>query len=179
MPSITHENLSRYIDPLNTAMEEFSITTPNRIVQFLAQIAHESGCLKYSQEIASGAAYEGRMDLGNTQPGDGVKFKGRGPLQVTGRDMYRKCGVYLHQDLEVHPELLEGPVWGMRGSCWVWAVEKQLNEVADMPETWSRMRKGIKYGKFEWITLRINGGANGIEDRRKYLALAKKEFKLL
>ncbi len=66
-------------------MNENGINTPLRRVHFFAQIGHESKELIYSEEIASGRAYEGRFDLGNTQPGDGVRFKGRGLIQITGR----------------------------------------------------------------------------------------------
>ena len=66
-------------------MEKYQITTPLRRAAFLAQLAHESGELKYMEEIASGEAYEGRKELGNTAPGDGKRYKGRGPIQLTGR----------------------------------------------------------------------------------------------
>ena len=80
-----------YAVPLSDAMAEYGIDTPARQAGFLAQIAHESGSLVYVEEIASGAAYEGRADLGNTEPGDGERYKGRGILQITGRANYRAC----------------------------------------------------------------------------------------
>ena len=81
-----------FVAPLNAAMYEFHINSPLRQAAFIAQIAHESGELRYVKEIASGAAYEGRKDLGNTQPGDGMRYKGRGLIQITGRNNYAECG---------------------------------------------------------------------------------------
>ena len=96
-----------FVAPLNAAMYEFHINSPLRQAAFIAQIAHESGELRYVKEIASGAAYEGRKDLGNTQPGDGMKFKGRGLIQITGRNNYHECGKALGVDLITNPVLLE------------------------------------------------------------------------
>ena len=80
---------------LNACLLQFSITTPARIRHFLAQIGHESGGLRWMQELADGSAYEGRADLGNTQPGDGVRFKGVGPIQVTGRYNYQRFADFI------------------------------------------------------------------------------------
>ena len=88
-----------FLAPLNAAMVEFGITTLARQASFLAQVGHESGSLVYVRELASGKAYEGRAELGNTQAGDGVRFKGRGLLQVTGRANYAACGKTLGLDL--------------------------------------------------------------------------------
>ena len=98
---------SEFCEPLNNAMEKYSINTLLREAAFLAQVGHESGRLFYVKEIASGKAYEGRKDLGNTKVGDGVKFKGRGLIQITGRTNYKQCGTDLKLDLLTHPELLE------------------------------------------------------------------------
>jgi putative chitinase len=161
-----------YTPILNSAFEEFGVTTAPRICAFIAQVAHESGSFVYLKEIASGAAYEGRKDLGNTQPGDGVKFKGRGLIQITGRANYTLAGKALGLDLINHPELLELPVNAVRVSCWYWATKK-LNVIADNPDTWTAVYRKKTYNKFEYITLLINGGQNGLEDRKKFYNKAK------
>lgn len=151
-----------FLGPLNDAMAEFEINTPARRAAFLAQIAHESGSLRYVKELASGAAYEGRADLGNTEKGDGVKFKGRGLIQITGRANYAACSAALYDGPDVliqHPELLETVSGACRSAAWYWQT-RGLNELADI-------------GKFERITRRINGGLNGQPDRLAFFATAK------
>ena len=145
--------------------EEFDINTPLRWSHFLAQIAHESAELRYSEEIASGKAYDtGKLAvrLGNTPQadGDGQKYKGRGLIQITGRANYEAYKKYCGFDVVTKPQLLAQPVGAIRSAMWFWK-SKGLNELADRDE-------------FTVITKRINGGTNGIEDRRKYLARAKK-----
>ena len=166
------ENIERFHQPLNEAMEKYAITTPARMAPFLAQVAHESGCLKYTLEIASGSAYEGRADLGNIQKGDGVKFKGRGLIQITGRNNYITLSEEFAVRLTDHPELLEGPVFASLSAAWFWKW-RGLNDIADKPETWTRVWKGKTYSKFEWITVKINGGLNGLADRLRYYEKAK------
>ena len=151
--------LSSFVDPLNDAMTEFDISNVARETMFLAQVAHESGGFHYVQEIASGAAYEGRADLGNTEPGDGVRFKGRGLIQITGRSNYRQCGDSLALDLLANPELLEEPTNAARSAGWFWQTHG-LNQIADA-------------GDFVHITRRINGGVNGLADRQAYLQRAQ------
>ncbi len=94
-----------YLPIINGWAEHFHINTPLRMAHYLAQIAHESGELRYTKELASGRAYEGRKDLGNTQQGDGVKYKGRGLIQITGRANYRKYANYCGFDVVGSPEL--------------------------------------------------------------------------
>jgi len=145
---------ANFLDPLNRAMDERGIDTPGRQAAFLAQIAHESGSLRYVKEIASGEAYEGRRDLGNTEPGDGPRYKGRGLIQITGRANYRDCSLALFGDEHVlidHPEFLELPENACRSATWFWA-SRGLNERADR-------------GEMERITRIINGGTNGLADR--------------
>lgn len=101
-----------------TALKEGQINTATRQAAFLVQLAHESGELVYMEEIASGEAYEERKDLGNTQPGDGKRFKGRGPIQFTGRSNNRMAGKALGLDLETHPESVATPEVGFRTSVW-------------------------------------------------------------
>lgn len=148
-----------FTDPLNDAMDEFEINTPQRQAAFLAQVAHESGELRYAEEIASGKAYEGRADLGNTEPGDGVRFKGRGLIQITGRANYHSCGDALGLDLIAEPELLGSAANACRSAAWFWSAHG-CNELADADN-------------FRKITLRINGGLNGQEDRLAHWELAK------
>lgn len=148
-----------FVSPLNGAMHEFHINSQIRQAAFIAQIAHESGELRYVEEIASGIAYEYRKDLGNTQPGDGMKFKGRGLIQITGRNNYHECGKALGVDLITNPELLETNDLACRSAAWFWA-SRGLNDLADR-------------GDFERITKRINGGLNGYQERLVYHARAK------
>lgn len=140
-----------YAEPLTLTMAEFQIDTPKRQAAFLANLAHESGSLRYVEEIATGAAYEGRRDLGNTEPGDGVRFKGRGLPQITGRDNYRRCGRALGLDLIENPELLEQPLPAARSAGWFWQ-EKNLAVLADAD-------------KFGSLCRNWNGGYNGLDDR--------------
>ena len=145
--------IDRFLDPINKTLEEFEINTPQRIRMFLAQIGHESGQLRYRKELASGAAYEGRKDLGNTTPGDGVRYKGRGLIQITGKYNYGLASLALGLPLLEKPELLEEDLNACRSAGWFW-YKSNLNALADM-------------GKFETITRRINGGLNGYSDRYK------------
>lgn len=153
------QTLARFADPLHDAMQEFGIQEPLREAAFIAQIAHESGEFQYVHEIASGVAYEGRRDLGNTHPGDGPRFRGRGLIQVTGRANYADCAAALGLPLLDQPELLEQPVNACRSAGWFWAMHK-LNYLADA-------------GDFIGITKRINGGTNGLASREAYYTRAK------
>ena len=103
-----------YLPLVTAAMREFGITTPPRARMFLAQLAHESAGLTAFEERASGAGYEGNTVLGNTQPGDGVRFKGRGPIQLTGRWNYTHYGRLLGLDLARRPQLAAQPRHGFR-----------------------------------------------------------------
>lgn len=151
-----------YAPLLTATMVEFDIDTPRRRAAFLAQVAHESGSLKYVKEIADGAAYEGRKDLGNTSVGDGVKYKGRGLIQITGKANYRACGLALGLDLLTSPELLERPENACRSAGWYWQW-KQLNEYADAD-------------RFGSLTRAINGGYTGIDDRIQHWLRMRKGF---
>ncbi|MFL5346634.1 MAG: glycoside hydrolase family 19 protein [Hyalangium sp.] len=145
---------------LNAAMAEGGIDTPRRRAAFLAQLAHESGELRYFEELASGKAYEGRRDLGNVQPGDGVRYKGRGPIQITGRANYRAAGAALDIDLENNPNRAAEPEVGFRTAVWFW-TSHHLNKYADE-------------GNLDAITYRINGGYNGKSSRDAYYQQALK-----
>jgi predicted chitinase len=158
VPSLTSSKAAEVAPHLNRAMKEANISTPERKAAFIAQLAHESGGFKYNQEIASGAAYEGRRDLGNTQPGDGKRFKGRGYIQLTGRANYAAAGKALGLDLVNNPELAAKPENASRVAAWYWN-SRGLNKLADQ-------------GNFDGITKRINGGYNGKADRDAYHARA-------
>jgi len=175
LPYASEANLDRFLDPLNLTIERYEINTPARLACFLPQIAHESGCLKYVLEIATGEAYEGRVDLGNIQTGDGVRFKGRGLIQITGRNNYTTLSEEFAVRFTDHPEKLEEPLFAALSAGWFWKW-RDLNLIADKPDDWVRERKGRKYNRFEWITLKINGGLNGLADRLKYYELAKQRF---
>lgn len=145
-----------YIVP---ALEEFDITTGERVAAFLAQVAHESGEYQWMEEIADGSAYEGRRDLGNTFAGDGTKYKGHGPIQITGRTNHALCGAALGLDLLAFPTLITLPPYATRSAGWFWK-SRDLNEMADR-------------GDFEGITRRINGGTNGWQERTRYWKQAR------
>lgn len=130
--------------------------SPLRLAHFLAQLIHESGSFRYMEEIASGQAYEGRSDLGNTQPGDGKRYKGRGPIQITGRANYRRYGARIGIDIERHPEIAAFPSIGLHLALEYWKANG-LNTLADADNVLG-------------ITKLINGGTNGLEDRKRQLA---------
>lgn len=160
MPRLPEAQATSYLPHLNGAMIEANIITPLRQAAFLAQLAHESGELRYMEEIASGEAYEGRRDLGNTQPGDGPRYKGRGPIQLTGRKNYRAAGEALGVRLEEHPTLAATPDVGFRVAGWYWD-SRNLNALADVND-------------FIGITRAINGGLNGLEHRQRYHEKARR-----
>jgi putative chitinase len=153
--------LAAFFSPLVAAMAEFGIDTPARQAAFLAQVGHESGQLRYVRELADGRGYENRADLGNTQSGDGPRFKGRGLIQITGRANYERCSLALFGDerLLQFPELLEDPTNACRSAGWFWKSHG-LNELADA-------------GNFLRITKVINGGTNGYADRSALYVKAK------
>ncbi|MGB8510236.1 MAG: glycoside hydrolase family 19 protein, partial [Pyrinomonadaceae bacterium] len=157
--------LARTLLPLLVAaMIEFEITTRRRAAAFLAQVGHESLDFKYmEEEIASGAAYEGRQDLGNVERGDGKRFKGRGPIQITGRSNYQRAEFALRLPLVAQPELLSIPANGMRAAGWFWDHNK-LNLYAD---TLSGEGDRRDIARFDKITYRVNGGYNGRAERQQ------------
>lgn len=159
MPNLPREKAEEYLPHLVKAMQEADITTPQRMAFFLAQLAHESYEFRFMEEVASGAAYEGRKDLGNTQPGDGRRYKGRGQIQVTGRANYRAAGKALGLDLEGSPELAATPEVGFRVAAWYW-TSRNLNRWADADD-------------FVRVTKLINGGTLGLAHREKYLRRAR------
>lgn len=136
----TLQRAQTWVDPLNAAMDVFAITTPLRIAAFLANVGHESGRLVYPREIwgptDAQRGYEGRKDLGNLRPGDGRKYLGRGPIQITGHANYIAMRDNLRNylpnvpDFEQSPELLELPRWGAYAAGMFWQLHG-INAVAD------------------------------------------------
>jgi putative chitinase len=153
-PTTRSQILARYVNALNDTFLEFEINTPEREAMFLAQVAHESGGFNYVRELASGGAYEGRLNLGNTEPGDGIRYKGRGLIQITGRANYAACAAALGVDYIAEPELLERPIDATRSAGWYWSSRK-LNSIADK-------------GDLLLVTKKINGGTTGYADRQAY-----------
>lgn len=164
-PTATTARLTLYAPHLFAAMHEFEITNTKRIAAFLANLAVESGELRYMTEIASGEAYEGHKGLGNTQRGDGIRYKGRSPIQLTGRANYREYGKLLGLPLEAQPELAALPQHGFRiaGAYW---KKKGLNKLADQ-------------NNFREIVRRINGGYTHYERRLSYYNKALGIFNVL
>lgn len=155
---------NQYFIPINAAMNEFNIVKFNRMAMFLAQVCHESGSLKWVEEIASGADYEGRADLGNTRRGDGRRYKGRGLIQLTGRANYRSVGKMLNLDLENNPTLALVPTNSARIAAFYWH-SRGLNLLADKSDFYN-------------ITRKINGGTNGLSDRIAHLERIKNILEL-
>ncbi|MBB4267368.1 glycoside hydrolase family 19 protein [Roseospira visakhapatnamensis] len=141
------------------ALPPAGIDTAPRVAHLLAQLAHESNRFRTTEEYASGAAYEGRRDLGNTRPGDGRRYKGRGLIQLTGRANYRRFGRLVGEDLEAHPERAAEPGLSLRIAAAYW-TDRGLNPLADADD-------------IRAITRRINGGANGLPDRVRCLERAR------
>lgn len=142
-----------------STLDEYKINTRLRIAHFMAQVTHECAGFRTTEEFASGAAYEGRSDLGNTQPGDGKRYKGRGLIQLTGRANYRQMGTKLGLNLEDDPELAADPLTSLKIACEYWKSRK-INTAADMDD----LNKATRL---------VNGGLNGLEDRSNYLRKAK------
>ena len=171
VPDTDRVRVGDFVRVFNEYSEKFRINTPLRVVHFLAQCWHESGCLKYTEELASGKQYEGRKDLGNVQPGDGVKFKGRGFIQITGRSNYLayKNSGYCVGDLMSHPEWLSVNPGNTKSAMWFW-WKKGLSALADTDN-------GMNSSEVcKRITKRVNGGQNGIAQRLYYMRRFKKEF---
>lgn len=159
----TERRATEFIEPINITLERYHINTPERIAAFLAQIGHESGGLRWVREIwgptLAQQRYEGRADLGNTQPGDGKRFMGRGLIQITGRANYAAVSEALGVDAVNNPEVLESPLYASLSAGWFWSSRK-LNTLADR-------------GDFLTLTRRINGGTNGLDDRVARYKLAQ------
>ncbi len=160
MPQALPKKIDLYFEPLVAGLRKYQITSALRIAHFVAQIGHESASFRYAEELADGSAYEGRRDLGNTEVGDGKRFKGRGLIQLTGRANYLAYSKATGIDYVARPQLLASdPFAAVDVACWFWDQHK-LNKLAD--------RDDVKT-----LTKRINGGFNGLDDRLDYLGRAK------
>lgn len=167
LPYAKESNIRKFLHPINITFDKYAINTPQRMAAFLAQIAHESGSLRYVEEIATGSDYEGRKDLGNTMPGDGRRFKGRGLIQITGRTNYEAVGKALHYDFITSPQDLTLPGAAALSAGWFWDSRK-LNTLADI---------GTEEAFYK-ITKKINGGYNGMNDRLKHWEKCKHALKI-
>lgn len=159
----------KYLPHLNQALLDANCTTFLRVAHFMAQVLHESGSFVYLREIHDGSNYEGRRDLGNTQPGDGRRFRGRGIIQLTGRHWATEFSKWAHSKGMVnsptyfvdHPEKMEQPEWAFRTASFYWTVARPgLNGMCDRDDVVA-------------VTKMVNGGTNGLADRKAYLARAK------
>lgn len=165
MPNANQPDIDIYTPQINRSLYNHGILTRQQIAMFLAQIAHESGEMRYKEEIASGAAYEGRKDLGNIHKGDGVKYKGRGFIQLTGRANYELAERHFKQPLIDKPQLITmNPYLTVATATWFWE-RNNINVLANKND-------------FEGVTRRINGGTNGYGDRLKYWVRAKEALGL-
>lgn len=171
----TPERALRWLEPLRATCNAYDISTPQRASAFLAQIGHESGGLRYTTEIwgptAAQLRYEGRADLGNVQPGDGLRYRGHGLIQVTGRMNHAQVRDRLRSrlgphvpDFESSPELLAHEPWAALCAGDYWS-SRRLNRLADVDD-------------FQGITRKINGGLNGYADRMQRWHAVRREFGL-
>jgi putative chitinase len=186
-------NPDDFVEPLNYTFEKFSINTRPRIAAFLAQTGHESAHFKamrenlnYSRdallrvfprhfptvalaesyarqpERIANRVYANRMGNGDEASGDGWKFRGRGLIQLTGRQNVSRFAEYVGLNLDEAISYLETVEGACMGAGWFWHVNN-LNRFADS-------------GDFDTLTRRINGGVNGLADRRRLLERAQKSF---
>jgi predicted chitinase len=147
------------ITELNKSLHRFKINTPNRLRHFLSQTAHESGGGKWKKELSDGKYLEGRADIGNLEPGDGPRYKGAGYIQLTGRYNYQQFADYMKD-----PDIMNGYEYVAQNypftSAGFWWVNNQMNELCDANPT------------VDQVTREVNGGFNGLEDRKHYFKLA-------
>lgn len=139
---------------LQTALIKYGIDNDYRACYWAGQVCEECDNFCTTEEYASGAAYEGRHDLGNIHPGDGVRYKGRGLIELTGLSNYAIYGPLLGLDLVNHPELAADPVNSLAIACLFWQ-KHGLSALADQED-------------IETITHKINGGLNGLAQRQLY-----------
>lgn len=144
---------------LAATLESYDITSRLRIAHFLGQTCEESAGYRTTEEFASGKEYEGRQDLGNTQRGDGPRYKGRGLLQLTGRANYADYGKALAVDLVNNPTLAAQPALSLKIACEYWK-RHDINADCDRDDA-------------QAVTRKVNGGLNGLSDRIAFTQKAK------
>ena len=166
--SISPENAANYGPTLLATALKYQINTPLRLAHWLAQLLFESGSLKYTEELASGSAYENRRSLGNTQRGDGRRYKGRGLIQITGKYNYNRYDKFAGFDALAHPERLATLPYAVDSAGWFWAhgTPQNLNNIADKDNV-------------SLVTKLINGGYRGLNDRKRKLRGAKEAIEIL
>lgn len=156
-------SLDRYaalLPAVSASLAYCQCTTVDRVAMWMAQVGEESGGLQWMEELADGSEYEGRVDLGNTQPGDGARFKGRGPIQITGRANYTSLSAWAYGQNLVpsatffvdDPTQLSSDQYGFVGVDWYWTVARPMNVYADNEDIVGATRA-------------VNGGTNGLPDR--------------
>ena len=172
VPGLYKARLDEFVASFNMFHAYFGLNTRDRIIHYLAQVFHESGSLRYVEELASGAQYEGRKDLGNTQKGDGKRFKGRGFIQLTGRKNYQDFynDGWCSDNIIAYPDLVTRYPLDQMVSMWFWD-RNNLNDLADL-DNGANGEDVVKK-----ITRKVNGGYNGLDDRIKFYNLFNKQFK--
>ncbi|TXD83221.1 glycoside hydrolase family 19 protein [Subsaximicrobium wynnwilliamsii] len=196
IPKLNWEKAEPYIPYMTSVLPNFGIDTPLRKAHFLAQLAHESGGLKYATEnlnysaqalrsvfgkyfktieIAEAYArkpekianrvYADRMNNGNEASGDGWKYRGRGLIQLTGKDNYQNFAKDHGVDCVNNPDLILDPEIALNAACWYW-TKRNINRYADADD-------------IHMVTKKVNGGNNGILDRQHWLASFKNLYKVL
>jgi putative chitinase len=153
-PGANRQLIADLVGPLNQYLPQYGINTLIRLDHFLGQAAEESDSFRTLTEYASGREYEGRRDLGNVQPGDGERYKGRGIFQLTGRSNYESIGTKLGLNLVNNPELAATPDVAVRTACEYWN-SRGLSALADNDDV-------------RGVTRRINGGTNGLQQRSAF-----------
>jgi putative chitinase len=168
MPNLTEDQANTYLGPLNEIFKKYQIDSPLRIAHFLAQVGHESKDFNNFIELGDDTYFEKYEPgttagdiLGNTEKGDGKKFKGRGMIQLTGRWNYGALGKEVNVDFIESPEKLETPEYAVLASGWFWTKLKKINPLADSDDV-------------KAVTKAVNGGLTNIEDRENRLTITKK-----
>ncbi len=159
----TAQNAAKFLPSINSILSRHGINTPERVLAFLAQIGQESGGLRWTEELASGSAYEGRGDLGNTQSGDGVRYKGRGLIGITGRTNYKWMSNALGEDFISHPEKISEPKWAVETAAYFWSHHPKgdLSKIADKMDVKKSINDTQNDTAYRLITKRINGAEDG------------------